>query len=244
MDVELKSFLNEFGLTNTESAIYLALLDMGKSLAGSIASKARIHRKNTYDALESLTQQGLVTHHIENNRNYYTALSPEKFREIIKEKLSRTENILPELLAKFNAVKPKSSVEVYQGINGIKSFNELMLKIKKPIFNIGATGKIFEQLKYSIPYYKQKSSTQKINAHFLTIHAIQENHINTLKNIKGVYVRRLPEKFATNTQIYIFGDYSAIQIWVDEPIAIVIKNRDIAKGFMEYFHYLWGKSKS
>ena len=53
----------QLGLTKSESKIYLTLLDYGSMLAGKVAEKAGIHRRNVYDALHRLIEKGLVSYY-------------------------------------------------------------------------------------------------------------------------------------------------------------------------------------
>jgi sugar-specific transcriptional regulator TrmB len=60
MNAEIIKILQTLGLKGTESRVYLALLETGKSLAGTIAERAHLHRRNTYDALEQLLQKSSI----------------------------------------------------------------------------------------------------------------------------------------------------------------------------------------
>src|SRR3989344_4303295 len=100
MKSEHVEILQSLELTATESKAYLTLLEKGKSLAGTIADRSHIHRRNVYDALESLLQKGLVTCIISNNRKYWSCISPERIKSILEEKKFTILNILPELMSK------------------------------------------------------------------------------------------------------------------------------------------------
>ena len=143
MKPEHVEILKNFGLTSVESKTYLTLLETGKSLAGTIAQKAHIHRRNVYDAFESLSEKGLVTYIIANNRKYWNCATPERIKGILEEKRASVIDILPELLDKFNIQKSKQSVEVFQGIGGMKTFYDNMLKSKKDVTIIFATGSAY-----------------------------------------------------------------------------------------------------
>ena len=58
--MEIKEMLKETGLTDSEARIYLALLELGPSLAGKISRKTGIHRRNVYDITERLIKKGLI----------------------------------------------------------------------------------------------------------------------------------------------------------------------------------------
>lgn len=50
----IQQTLEKIGLTTNEIKVYLALIDLGTTLAGNIAKKAKLHRRQTYDALHRL----------------------------------------------------------------------------------------------------------------------------------------------------------------------------------------------
>ena len=52
--------IREAGLTENESKVYLALLDLGPSLAGQISRKTGMHRRTVYDTTEMLIKKGLI----------------------------------------------------------------------------------------------------------------------------------------------------------------------------------------
>ena len=63
--VELK--LKDIGLTDYESKVYLALLEIGEGTSGEIINKAGIHTGKIYEILASLKNKGLISEVIVNN---------------------------------------------------------------------------------------------------------------------------------------------------------------------------------
>ena len=80
--------LEEFGLTKNEAIVYKALLELRSSLAGQIARKTGLHRRTVYDVTEMLIQKGLIGYMLKNNRRLFSASSPERFMDIVKENSS------------------------------------------------------------------------------------------------------------------------------------------------------------
>ena len=206
-------FIKELGLTQTEAKVYLTLLESGTSLAGTISSRSKIYRKNVYDALESLSKKGLVSSKFQSKKRYWTAAHPERIQSILKEKLSFFNTMLPELTDQFNQQKPRQTVEVYDGLEGIKSFNNLILKEDKTLYIIGATGNIFKKMKYSIPTYLEETKTRKQPNYLLFIHDLDPEGLKRIRKTKKTFCKILPKTFVNATQIYLFGDYSGILIW-------------------------------
>jgi hypothetical protein len=54
-------------------------------------------------------------------------------------------------------------------------------------------------------------------------------------------VKYLPKTHQSPTTVYVYGDKTAILMWLTEnkPFAILIKNEEIAYSFRSYFHLLW-----
>lgn len=236
MKPEHIEILQRLELTGTESRVYLTLLEIGKSLAGTIADRSHIHRRNVYDALESLLQKGLVTYVISNNRKYWSCISPERIKSILEEKKSLVLNILPELLNKFNTNKLKQTVEVFEGLGGMKTFYEDILNSKKELIVLFATGKAYVRMPYFMKKWDDNFIKEKIRQKILLNHdAILESY----KNTKYAEFRILPKEFNSPTQIFIYGDKSAVAIWAEDPVATLISNREITDGFRKYFEFLW-----
>ena len=240
MKPEHVEILKTLDLTTIESKTYLTLLEIGKSLAGTVAERANIHRRNVYDALESLLEKGLVTYIISNNRKYWNCANPERIKIMLEEKRASVTDILPELLAKFNTQKQKQSIEVFEGIGGMKTFYDDILKSKKEITIIFATGNAYLRMPYYMKKWDNTIKTGKIRQKILlNYNAYKEPY----ENIKHAEIRILPKNFVSPTQIFIYGNKSSVAIWSEEPVAILISNKEITDGFRNYFQFLWQLSE-
>src|SRR3989344_2308147 len=109
--------LKEAGLTGNEETVYVALLDLGPSLAGKVSRKTGLHRRTVYDVTETLIQKGLVGYILENNRRIFTAVDPQHIIDAIEEKKNLLLPIIQDLQKKFNANKRKEQTNFYKGKN-------------------------------------------------------------------------------------------------------------------------------
>ena len=236
MKPEHIEILKPLGLTVIEAKTYLTLLEIGKSLAGAIAERAHLHRRNVYDALEKLLQRGLVSYTISNSKKYWKAMHPEKTLTLMKENEHLMSSVLPDLILKFEDSKLKQTVEVFEGLGGMKSFFDDMAKAKQDIIMLFATGKAYSRL----PFYMKNWDT-KINQAKIKVKVIlnQDANKEPYKNYKYGEVKILPRNFSTPTQIFIYGNKSAVAIWSEEPVAILITSSEITNGFRKYYEFLW-----
>ena len=154
--------LKSAGLKNTESRTYLTLLESGKSTAGTIAKRAHLHRRNAYDALESLLQKGLVTYAIVNGVKLWSAVHPERLVALLKENQAVVASIIPELAADFGCSRSQRTVEVFEGLGGMRTFFNDMIKAKKEIIMLFATGKAYAFLPHVMKVWDGRLNEEKI----------------------------------------------------------------------------------
>ena len=145
------------------------------------------------------------------------------------------------MIPKFNANKIKQKVEIFEGLGGMKTFFNDMLNERKGIIMLFATGNAYAKL----PFYMQNWDN-KINKEKMKIKVLlnSDADIKPYKNYKYGKLKVLPKNFSTPTQIFIYGNKSAIAIWSEEPISILIISNEITSGFKKYFEFLWEIGKT
>ncbi len=236
MKSEHISILQKLGLTAIEAKTYLTLSGIGKALAGEIAERAHIHRRNTYDALEKLLQKGLVSYTITNNKKYWNAVHPEKIVALIRENENLLSSIMTELTSNYETKKTKQRVEVFEGLGGMKTFFDDMANTKQDIIMLFATGKAYSKIPNYMKIWEKKINNDHVKVRVLINHGINKG---LYKNYKYGEIRTLPKDFITPTQIFIYGNKSAIAIWSEEPLSILITSNEITEGFLKYSDFLW-----
>ncbi|MFH1638651.1 MAG: helix-turn-helix domain-containing protein [Candidatus Woesearchaeota archaeon] len=233
--------MNEFeaiGLTKTEAKIYSVLVDLGKAQAGNISRKTGIHRRSVYDALERLIEKGLVSFIKENDKRYYIPSDPKRIREIIDEQNLKILNILPELEAKYNSIKQKQETLFYKGKEGIRTILEDQLKEGKTIYVMGGSRKAPEILRFYLHHYTEKRVKLGIR-----LKIIYSGVSESSRRVPFADVRFVAEEFATPVATNIYGDNVAIILWTAEPVAILIRNMEIARTYKKYFDVLWKRGR-
>jgi len=67
---EYTTLLERFGLSDKESALYMALLELGQADVAAIATKAGVKRPTAYVLLDSLKDKGFVSLQDGSGRQY------------------------------------------------------------------------------------------------------------------------------------------------------------------------------
>jgi len=240
--MDIKTLKNA-GLTNNEAMVYRALLELGPSLAGQISRKTGLHRRTVYDVTEMLIKKGLIGYILQNNRRLFQASSPEKFLDILKEKENSINNILPEMMSLFSQTKEKEETNFYKGREGLKTVLEDQLSGNtKEILILGASPLAYEIFEFYFKWFDKRRKEKKIKSKI-----IFNKEKSSKKKIKVPYseIKYLPQQYSSPLAVNIYGDKVAIILWGKEnPIAIVIKNQEISKGYKKYFELMWKIAKN
>lgn len=232
----MRGALEEAGLTGNESKVYLTLLDLGPSNAGLISRKSGLHRRVVYDTIEMLIQKGLVGYILRNNVKLFQVVHPHRMVERLQEKEKVLESIMPELVARFAKTKDKEETNFYTGKNGLKTVFEDQLAIGEEILILGASPLAYEIMELYFHWFDKRRVEKKVRTraifHFF--------HLGTRSKIPLAEVRYLPQKYSSPLAVNIYGNKVALILWSKErPLAIVVKNKDISRGYRSYFELLW-----
>lgn len=240
----MDEILEELGLTVLEVKIYKYLLQIGPSIAGTIARKTGIHRRNAYDALERLIKKGLVSYIKENNTKQYEANNPQVVLDQLNSRKSEWEDLMPKLHAQMEGWSDKKETTFFQGIDGLKHIFWDQLDVAEEIL-VHATGvDVTSIVKYFFPKYQLIRKEKKIPTRMLFDKEYKKEVAATAISKLPLSKRRFIEEYnTTNVSKYIYGDNVAIVYWADEPSAILIRGKEYAESFRKEYELLWKLGK-
>ena len=225
--------LEKIGLTQSEVKIYLTLLKFGVSTTSDLSKKAKIHRTYIYDILEKLIIKGLVSTFKEKSKKYFIASSPSKIKNYIEEKLDIIENILPQLEKLKIKNSNEVSVEIYKGIEGLKTILSDLVQEGTDYYGIGSWNPIEDAL----PIYMKKI-IREINEKKLKERAILPEGEIVIEANDHKH-RYLKKELINMYSMLIYSDRVCFTLWNPEPIQILIKSEDLANAKREEFKILW-----
>jgi sugar-specific transcriptional regulator TrmB len=242
----MEKILEKTGLNKSESNIYLTLLKIGNSKAGGIAKETGLNRTTVYKALENLIQRGLVSYVLKENRKYYAPSDPknilqyfEREEKSLRQVKDQINEILPEMDKLFESIKDELEANIFKTTRGLKTvFNDIINTLKRGD----------EYLAFGVPEYSQifwgyfeefcKKLRKKKIKHKIIFDERATKNIESCKKY-GFEVRTLSRQFMSLAEINIYSNKVAIVLWSKTPLAIQIKEREIAKSFRQYFNLLW-----
>jgi len=226
--------LQEMGLTKNEALVYRALLELGPSLAWQIARKTGMHRRSVYDTTEMLIQKGLIGYILRNNRRLFEANNPQRFLDLVKEKEEIANSFMGEMMALYGKTKEKQETNFYKGKQGLKFVFEEQIAEGKEILIIGASPLAYEILQFYFHWFDKRRAEKRIKTRIIF------NKIDKKIRIPLSEIRYMPKKYTSPLAVNIYGSKVVLIMWSkDNPFAIVIKQKEIADGYRNYFEMMW-----
>ena len=230
------------GLSEMESAVYRAALEMGEATMQDLARKSGVKRTSIYNFIEKLKAEGFISMTRRKKHTLYSAIHPRHVLEIQKQRLGQLEQILPELTAIYNKSATKPRVTFYEGIEGIKEVYADTLREQRPIiawsdfdYLLSTLGEEYceqypsERARRHIPFRaitRDSGASRKIAS-------MNEKYLRKTKFIKSNDLK---------TEINIYGDKVAMMsLRSNPPYAILIENHDIAETLRVAWEELWNK---
>jgi len=235
-----KDILEKAGLSPNEVKCYLALLEIGSSSANEVSRKSGVHRVSVYDALRGLREKGLISQIMKARTLLFEPGNPERIYSIIEDRekeLIQAKNLIPDLLLRFNSEKEKQEVQSFKGLAGVKTVLSEILKSKTEVLDFGAEHKI----KGFLPYDYKKWDNERVRRR-IKMRIVANIKIKPTK-LRLTEIKYVPSEFTSSVSTYIFNGKVALIMWVENPLAIVIEQKEVYSSYKNYFEYLWKLAK-
>jgi HTH-type transcriptional regulator, sugar sensing transcriptional regulator len=236
--MELNEALTQFGLTEKEARIYLALLELGSASVQKIAQKAQIARATAYDILESLKNQQLASIFEKGATKYYSPTDPTRIRVLARQKNEIIEDVFPQLKALYGLQSEKPKVRFYEGKEGMKIILEENLKDAQENFTFGSAEDLFATLDF-FPEFVKKRVKLKIPVKVILRESTKARERQKLGPKELREVRIIPAKYEFHAMTMIFGNKIAMFSFKKTFIALLIESEELAAMQKMMFKLIW-----
>lgn len=249
--MQIEVILKNFGLSEKEIAVYLALIDLGPSSVREISAKSKVNRGTTYDILKSLIALGVVSYYNKESKQYFIAEAPEKLLSAIDQKKESLDEVrkniqdsLPLIKTLFEKQGGKPTVKLYEGSKGIKQILEDVLeevgeaKEKSYYLYSSATAKDRKSVYSDMPDFSKKRIAKHIHVRIISLG--ESGQLAGLDERKQMPVGSGSLK-STHEIIYA-GKVAHIGIdQSGEPVGVIIQNDEIYNMQKIIFEFNWEK---
>ncbi len=245
----LKIQLEKAGLSNKESGVYVALLELGRGTVSEISRKALINRTTGYDILNNLVAKKLVSISGKEPKQEYMAESPEKLELYINESieerklaLNDIKKIIPDLQTLYN-IEGRPKIRFYEGKDGLQQVYEDTLSSHEEILAYASVEDIQPTLPHYFPeYYKRRAKAGiPIRAIFPeSVDARERAKLDKAEKRQSLIIPA--DKFSFHPEINIYDNKIMIASW-REKLGIIIESSEIADAMKKIFELAWAEAK-
>jgi len=214
---EIETALEAWGLSGTESKVYLALLELGEASALRISEVTGIGRTTLYGILKSLMQKGVAGSTVKEKVTYFYAAKPQVLRDLLKERENALERALPAIISRMGVIGKRPKIEFYEGPKGIDAIHQDVLSTAKEILAYGSyaiTGKL---AKYQSLDFRKRRIKLKISIIAITDESVEE--IEMLKQKDYLRLTKIhidPALSQMPTWTYIYASKVAMLLFEKE----------------------------
>jgi len=244
-----ESLLIRLGFNRNEAKVYIALLRKGSASAGELIKATEFHRNIVYDNLEKLINKGLVSYILESKRKIFQANPSEaisqmleKEQESLDEKKRISDAVKKEVSKLISMKEENQEATIYRGIKGLKVLFKDTLEENDDYYVFGAPKSSLEMMGSAFwANYNLKREEKKIVIKMIFNEELRD--WSRLIKSKITRVRFLPKRFDSLTETVIYGDKVAMIIWTEKPLATLIRDKNLAAAYKQYFDILWAQAK-
>lgn len=246
--VQLLKGLGDFGLSEKEAIVYLALLPRRDTGSSKLVLATGLHKQFVYNALARLEELGLARHVIQNGRKKFSANTPMRILSLLDEKRISAQQIVRQLQDRFSGTH-EQDFEVFQGENAFHAHQFDMLErveqdqeavaICGPSENFLATlgageSDEFERLRVK----------RGLRVRYIGMEPMRERLAEARKWRKLWEYRILPGGISTGlVDTDIWPDNITFNIFGNPVLSFTLTSKVMADGYREFFEALWNLSR-
>jgi len=239
--------LSEFGITEAEARVYLALLQTGRVKSGAIIKATGLQSSTVYNALPALVQKGMVSYVHVGKTKHFSAEPPESLQLFLEERKKRLMEMLPGLKKlEAQGAREQKSARVFEGFKGLSSaFNDVYMTMKKGgeycFFQMASDALAEKQVSFFFRKWHLRRSSAGILAKGLAVGSTRKPMEYIFKGLPCTKLRFVDEFMPTGMVVY--KNKVLLLDFTGAPTAFQIQSQSIADSFRRVFDAKWKIAK-
>lgn len=235
--------LQELGFSEKEASIYLSLLKSGPTTALKLATETDIKRSTVYLILGSLQKKGLVEIESHGWKDLFAAVNPSQFEAMLEGKQRKFSEILPELLGLYKLRGNKQSIKRYEGIDGVKTAYENILREAKmgdPYYAIADQLNWFKLDDKWFEAFLERKSRRTLDSRVILKDSKIAQRYKMMARVWKLELKIVDRPLDLIGDIVVTPQYLLLHNFAPPITAAVIEHPDIIQNYMNIFRFIWG----
>lgn len=246
----MKSLVNrleQLGFSEKESAVYVALLQLGKANVSGIARKSSINRATVYNVLETLKQKGLVIFVQKGEERCYVAEPPERLvttlkmqADVLKEKIELANDLKLSLQAIQSTGSSAPKIRYIETLEGLELMQREFEERGDDILQIVGYDNFLKLLGGHEKSGRKKAIKTKTQVRSILV-TDREISTDNLPNVEILQVS--PSLFKIGGEMTVAGNRLVLFSYMENLIAIEITSQAIADTAKATLELAWQEVK-
>ncbi len=242
--------LENLGLAKNEATVYLALLKCGLTQAGPLVKTTKLHRMLVYNALNRLVDEGLATVIHKKSVQLFQPTDPGVLLEKTKKLSLEAEVVVPELRKLQQQLSDVVNVRTLVGNEGFQTnltemIESCALQAKKEMCIIGGAPDVdfYEAVGEWYPTYVHLLEAHRVKKRLIAPESYSHEFQKKFIAEKFAELRIVPTGLSSPTYTRINQEMVSIEMYHPQIVVIQIRNKPIAKSYLDSFELLWKTAK-
>ena len=245
----MQNELEQMGLTQYESKIYLTLLKEGSSTGRQVRKNSDVPQGKTYEILKNLITKGFVAEKKDKIKQFL-AINPETaVKQYCTQKINKIADLQQNLVLELRRLRKKEElpsiterVSLLAGMDAVQVVATELLENSKKEYKVMYT---YEQLFYPVIRLLPIKIKEGVKIKFLATKATEQGLKWMKEHTKiGVEVRYYPVE---ELRITITDNNEAMMMIINprnrnDRIGMLCKSKEFSTALLHYFDNLWSKS--
>lgn len=239
----MKNFLSNLGLSEEDTAVYLAILELGQANVLGISQKSAVPRATVYGILNRLGKEKLINSVVEGKRRYYFTENPQKIADEMEKRKQDFTKILPKLLLIHSQAIHRPIIRAFEGAEGFKSVLEEMLTETPEggsydiLMNFQDEIRVIGEKHFF--WHVEKRVRKKISVRMISEWSTKTKEFAEKVKKELRQIRFAPKGQHFSISYHIYGDKVAMFSMQRPIVGVVIENKEIADMERLQFEYMW-----
>jgi len=239
--------LQNLGLNDKETSIYLALLELGSGTVQEVAKKSGVKRTNIYNFIGPLKEKGIVNEVTEDEKIILIPENPQVLVKRAENNFHEIKTALPELMGIFNTPGNRPKVRYYEGTEGLRRGWDDLLETQTKnakVYAFSDYEKMFGQFPADWLWYVPETRVKKgIFFYCVAKDGTQGKKIKA-KDKKQMRETKLFKDLQLDTEINIYDNKVLLMSFRKPYTAIIIEDQAIAVSMKSIWQGWWEKLRN
>jgi len=244
-DQKITNLLGRIGLSEKESAVYLAALKLGETTVMAISKKSGVKRSTVYTIIDDLKRKGIMAETYKGLKRKFVAENPKNLQQIVNDNQERLNKYMPELMNMYSFPTGEQKIKAAEGAEAIRNGLDSMISdIEVGDYYLVIAN--FETLNDLLPNFLTKflERRAKYNINIRTIAQDGEFARNYQKNQKKFNdtVKIFPKDIQFSANIVVTPHRVLFPQLLPHTGAVVIENKQVIDTIVKLFEMTWANT--